>query len=122
MLLSLFQDGFHYLGVVVEVELDSASCLIRFGDCTEKWTHFGDIRRLSDEEPASPEPQETTEMKTPLPLVPKFCASLLSPMSMSSVGLVPEHVSRARKELPYDFDSLLWDENHQRNDKERSES
>jgi hypothetical protein len=26
---------------------------------------------------------------------------------------------RARKELPYDFDSLLWDESHQRNDKER---
>ena len=31
----------------------------------------------------------------------------------------PAHVLRARKELPYDFDSLLWDENHQRNDKER---
>ena len=31
----------------------------------------------------------------------------------------PAHVLSARKELPYDFDSLLWDENHQRNDKER---
>ena len=103
--------------MVVEVELDSASCLIRFGDCTEKWSHFGDIRRLGDEEPASPPPPPEPEIKTPIPAVPKFPSPLLSPVA--SFGLLPEHVARARKELPYDFDSLLWDENHQRNDKER---
>ena len=31
----------------------------------------------------------------------------------------PDHVLQARKSLPYQFDSLLWDDNHQRNDKER---
>ncbi len=95
------------------MELDSASCLIRFGDCTEKWSHFGDIRRLGDEEPTTPEP----EIKSPIFVAPKFSSPLLSPVS--SLGHVPDHVTRARKELPYDFDSLLWDENHQRNDKER---
>ena len=100
---------------MVEVELDSASCLIRFGDCTEKWSHFGDIRRLGDEEPEVPEPEP--EVKTPIPAVPKFSSPLLSPVTR--IGLVPDHVARARKELPYDFESLLWDENHQRNDKER---
>ena len=106
-----------YLGVVVEVELDSASCLVRFGDCTEKWSHFGDLRRLGDDEPADPEPEPKTPVSNPLPLpaVPKFNGSVLP----SETGSVPDHVLRARKELPYDFDSLLWDENHQRNDKER---
>ena len=28
-------------------------------------------------------------------------------------------VKAARKELPYEFDSLVWDENHTRNDRER---
>ena len=111
-----------YLGVVVEVELETASCLVRFGDCTEKWSHFGDLRRLGDEEPeAEPEPEliktPVTTISFSLPAVPKFNGSALN--HNCSNGTVPEHISRARKELPYDFDSLLWDENHQRNDKER---
>ena len=28
-------------------------------------------------------------------------------------------VKAARKELPYEFDSLVWDENHTRNDREK---
>jgi hypothetical protein len=113
-----------YLGVVVEVEPDSASCLVRFGDCTEKWSHFGDLRRLGDDEvEAETELETETELKTPilplntsLPAVPKFNGSVFP---VSDFGRVPDHVLRARKELPYDFDSLLWDESHQRNDKER---
>jgi hypothetical protein len=57
-----------YLGVVVDVELDSAFCLIRFGDCTEKWSHFGDLRRLGDEDSNS-EP-EVPAIKTPIPPPP----------------------------------------------------
>ncbi len=30
----------------------------------------------------------------------------------------PSHVADARKELPYDFDSLVWDSSHQRNESE----
>lgn len=108
-------DGLMYLGVVVEVEGASASCLVRFGDCTEKWAHFGDLRRLGDA--PSPDPQPGDAPLPPPPPAPLFKEA---PRPYSSTGCaLPDHILLARKELPYDFDSLLWDESHQRNDKER---
>jgi hypothetical protein len=100
-------DGLLYLGVLVEID-PGENCLVRFGDGTEKWATFGDIRRLggvpteSDSQNGHPAP--------PTPPTPP------PPVLMPFDGLdVPNHVLKARRELPYDFESLIWDANHERN-------
>ena len=35
------------------------------------------------------------------------------------INICSHRVKAARKELPYEFDSLVWDENHTRNDREK---
>ena len=47
------EDGLIYLGVVVEVEEEQGQCLVRFGDCTERWSSLSELQRLdviSDDE------------------------------------------------------------------------
>ena len=51
------EDGLIYFGVVVEVEQEQGQCLVRFGDCTERWSSFFELRRLGgDDEDESPPP------------------------------------------------------------------
>ena len=61
-------DGLVYLGVLVEVEPEAESpALVRFGDGTEKWAKFGDLRRIggaASEQP--PRPASTSRSATPL--------------------------------------------------------
>ena len=58
------EDGLIYLGVVVEMVEEPAECLIRFGDCTERWSSFNELQRLgeiSDDKcspPSTPAPSE----------------------------------------------------------------
>ena len=52
------EDGLIYLGVVVEVEEEQGQCLVRFGDCTERWSSFNELQLLdviSDDECSTPE-------------------------------------------------------------------
>ena len=43
-------DGLIYFGILVEVDHDQGQCLVRFGDSTERWANFYDLRRLEEEE------------------------------------------------------------------------
>lgn len=43
-------DGLIYFGIVVEVDKYAGQCLVRFGDCTERWSTFYELRRLGDPE------------------------------------------------------------------------
>lgn len=97
-------DGLLYLGVLVEVETDEA--LVRFGDGTEKTAKFGDLRRLGSAPPQLPTPTPSAPPTPPPPVLTPY-------------DDVPYHVLKARKELPYDFDSLIWDANHERNIEEK---
>lgn len=112
------QDGLLYLGVVVETDPDTNTCVVRFGDGQERRAQDTELRRLGTTGNCSPPPPPPPP--PPLPAV-KIRPPTSPPPILTPYGLedVPEHVTRARKELPYDFDSLLWDEAHQRNDKER---
>lgn len=106
-------DGLLYLGVLVEVEEDEA--LVRFGDGTEKSAKFGDLRRLgcsSDDPPPPPAEDPMPSISAP----PTPPPPILTPYD----GIdVPYHVLKARKELPYDFENLIWDANHERNIEEK---
>ena len=108
-------DGLLYLGIVVEIEENSA--IVRFGDGTEKTAKFGDLRKLG-----APEPDpETPPILTPRSVsgserVPTPPPPVLTPFDGMDV---PYHVLKARRELPYDFDSLIWDANHERNIEEK---
>ena len=137
-------DGLVYLGIAVEIDEDCGLCLVRFGDGVEKWGRLGkEVKSLNhgdepddDELPLEDSASGIQEEET--------CTSRLNGTQKSEVGpvkrrskesrskkrsranspqispkITPAHVLRARKELPYDFESLLWDKNHQRNDKER---
>ncbi len=105
------EDGLLYLGVVVEIENDE-SMLIRFGDGDEKWGSSRDLRPLGGGGSGAGNDGGVDNFRPPTPPPP-----ILAPYDGHFE--IPHHVLRARKELPYDFDDLLWDENHQRNDKER---
>ena len=90
---------------------DSASGIQEEENCTSRLngtqkSEVGPVKRRSKESRSKKRSRANSPQVSP-----KIFDLLCQPM--------PAHVLRARKELPYDFDSLLWDENHQRNDKER---
>jgi len=96
-------DGLLYLGVLVEIEDEDH--LVRFGDGSEKKAKVGDLRRLGNI------PNEVPRSAPPTPPPP-----ILTPYDGMDV---PFHVLQARKELPYDFENLIWDSNHERNIEEK---
>ena len=104
-------DGLLYLGVLVEVEDDDF--LVRFGDGSEKEAKIGELRRLGPVPQPSPSilPTPPTRSAPPTPPPP-----ILTPFDATEL---PYHVVNARKALPYDFDSLIWDTNHERNIEEK---
>ena len=132
------KDGLVYLGIAVEIDEASGMCLVRFGDGAERWGRLGkevkslgqgdeideddDIEDAPDETESALVSNETSRGLEKVNQGVKQSRGKRRP-SLNSYQPVsketPAHVLRARKELPYDFDSLLWDENHQRNDKER---
>ena len=137
-------DGLVYLGIAVEIDETSGMCLVRFGDGGERWGRLGkEVKSLSmgdelddDDETLEVTPNGIQEEETgPSPLQDTHISQLRTAKTLTKESRgkrrsstnsfprvpkeTPAHVLRARKELPYDFDSLLWDENHQRNDKER---
>ena len=135
------KDGLVYLGIAVEIDEPSGMCLVRFGDGDERWGRLGkEVKSLAegdeleDEEvevnananqendgkqhpPPNKKFKELSSIRRVKESRPKRRLSTNSAQAVPKE--TPAHVLRARKELPYDFDSLLWDENHQRNDKER---
>ena len=138
-------DGLVYLGIAVEIDEPSGMCLVRFGDGAERWGRLGkEVKSLAladeldddvDEITAHPTNGIHEEEPSP-PSIPHVQSNKIRQTknrsnesrgkrrsSVNSFPTItketPAHVLRARKELPYDFESLLWDENHQRNDKER---
>ena len=108
-------DGLLYLGVLVEIDEDEVEqpALVRFGDGSEKRANFGDLRRIGLESgpstPVLPSSASSRPATPPPPVLTPFDHHLD----------LPYHVSNARKELPYDFDSLIWDTNHERNIEEK---
>ena len=108
-------DGLLYLGVLVEIDEDEVEqpALVRFGDGSEKRANFGDLRRIGLESgPSTPVLPSSTSSRPATPPPP-----VLTPFDHHLD--LPYHVSNARKELPYDFDSLIWDTNHERNIEEK---
>ena len=112
------EDGLIYFGVVVEVEQEQGQCLVRFGDCTERWSSFDELRRLggiSDDEctppstPARPEPVGIEALHAQLAQIETAWQEEIK---------LPAHVEEARRQLNYSWDSLEWDEAHQRNSAE----
>jgi len=109
------EDGLIYFGVVVEVEQEQGQCLVRFGDCTERWSSFDELRRLggvSDD--------ESTPPSTPAPAEPVGIEALHAQLAEIETAWqeevkLPVHVEEARRQLNYNWDSLEWDEAHQRN-------
>lgn len=205
-------DGLMYFGVIVEVDEDVLQCLVRFPDCTEKWSPFWDVRRLGEKEPQDEDQQEDQDhlrikrlqqnLRTPsldeddvdeeeevaevdvaendveedededdddeesddeprlintddYYVDPDFHLQTSSSGGQSRTATsvpatkaprtrgkrtsscarrgrqprttpqplvrqpTPDRVKRARKELPYKFDNLVWDANHTRNDHDK---
>jgi len=139
------QDGLIYFGIVVEVENDTGQCLVRFGDCTERWSSFYELRRLGDPE-CEPEVEVKEEAESPdhhlhLPPPPEEGKSFIERLHIElnaelnvdddevkteetcddddEFAELPHHVTEARSQLSYDFTSLVWDSNHQRNESEQ---
>ncbi len=90
----------------------------RFGDCTERWSSFFELRRLGD-----PEEEEGDEGTSglPAPSPPKTRLELLQEEEEGGEEEVelPPHVVEARHQLSYDFESLVWDSAHQRNETDK---
>lgn len=124
-------DGLIYFGIIVEVDHDAGQCLVRFGDCTERWSFFNELKRLGDPDsleppaPATPtQPPATPTQPTPtknsgtaavpnnVKLEPSEEEEEMKPV------VVPCHVEKSRGQLSYKFDILLWDSSHQRNQQE----
>ena len=59
------EDGLIYLGVVAEVEEEQGKCLVRFGDCTERWSSFNELQRLGEISDDECTPPSTTEPPDP---------------------------------------------------------
>ena len=119
-------DGLIYFGIVVEVDHDSGQCLVRFGDCSEKWANFFELRRL-DEDPAveedTPAPSSAGKVTTLEQFHQELSKDLIDPWQeitedIESEIKLPEHVIKARSQLSYDWDGLIWDEAHQVNQTE----
>ena len=118
-------DGLIYFGIVVEVDHDIDQCLVRFGDCTEKWANFYDLRRLESEEENSQngvEEQVTSNCNpSKVTIIEQFHQELSKelidpwPDGIEDVEAeikLPDHVIKARSQLSYDWDGLVWDEAH----------
>jgi hypothetical protein len=90
---------------------------VRFGDCTERWSSFFELRRLGDpEEEEEDEGEEEEEGETSeQPSPPK---SRLEEEEQEPPVELPQHVIEARQQLSYDFESLVWDSAHHRNETE----
>ena len=117
------EDGLIYFGVVVEVEQEQGQCLVRFGDCTERWSSFDELRRLgNDEEEAEP---AVDPVPSPAPATPEPTGLIALHQQLAALETwrhesfkLPPHVEEARSQLSYIWDSLEWDEAHQRNSAE----
>ena len=119
-------DGLIYFGIVVEVDHELGQCLVRFGDSTEKWANFFDLRRLETDE-TEPEPAPLVKEETkPVTLIEQFhqelSKELLDPPWQETPEeevereiKLPDHVVAARSKLNYDWEGLVWDESHQVN-------
>ena len=91
------EDGLIYFGVVVEVEQEQGQCLVRFGDCTERWSSFDELRRLggvSDD--------ESTPPSTPAPAEPVGIEALHAQLAEIETAWqeevkLPVHVEEARR-------------------------
>ena len=130
-------DGLVYLGIAVEIDEPSGMCLVRFGDGDERWGRLGkEVKSLTHGDEPDDDELPLDDSASVIKEVKELQKSEISPIKnrvkesrgkkrsrANSLQILPKetpaHVLRARKELPYDFESLLWDENHQRNDKER---
>lgn len=40
------EDGLFYFGTIVEVQTTEEKCLVQFGDSTETWAHYRDLRKV----------------------------------------------------------------------------
>lgn len=135
-----FPNEYKYFGIIVDVESDDELCLVRYGDRTEKWSSFSDVKKLFTLEQLINEEESSIETDTyhEDEVKPKVNGLLMrsrksnskhspqdSPSSLHTPPVtpsdifVPEYVQEARASLPYNFDSLKWDENHLKNDQER---
>jgi len=135
-----FPNDYKYFGIVVDIESDDELCLVRYGDRTEKWSPFRDVKKLfSVEELIKREPSYETDtfqddddkskvkVLTTIkstksnfkPILHESPSSLHTPPVTPSDIFVPEYVQEARTALPYNFDTLKWDENHLKNDQDK---
>ena len=98
--------------------------MVRFGDATEKWANFYELRRL--EEPEELEPSHSAEEReTKVTVIEQFhrelTKQLIDPWREASEEVteeelkIPDHVVKARSQLSYNWDGLEWDEAHQVN-------
>ena len=116
-------DGLIYFGILVEVDHDQGQCLVRFGDSTERWANFYDLRRLEEEESSLNVSDEAAGGKATT--IEQFHQELSRQLSRTwdhanieeteKEIKLPDHVIKARSQLSYDFDSLVWDAAHQIN-------
>lgn len=116
-------DGLIYFGIIVEVDHDAGQCLVRFGDCTERWSFFHELKRLGDPDSLEPPAQAPAISSQPITTTPRAPANnvKLEPAEEEEEAkpvVVPSHVEKARGQLSYKFDSLVWDSSHQRNQQE----
>jgi len=115
------QDGLIYFGIVVEVDQDIGQCLVRFGDSTERWSNFYELSRLGDTEEGHEPYGKTTTTPPPKPKLEPPNEQLKTETADSAEDApeeVPPHVIDARRQLSYNFESLVWDSAHQRNESE----
>ena len=113
-------DGLIYFGVLVEVDQDQGQCLVRFGDSTERWANFYDLRRLEEEENSLSISDDASKVT----VIEQFHQELSRQLTQSWQHAdpetekeikLPDHVIKARGQLSYDFEGLVWDAAHQIN-------
>jgi len=106
-------DGLIYFGIIVEVDHELGQCLVRFGDCTERWSFFNDLKRMGDQDALEP------------PIAPSLTTTQTNfkeePFEEEEIKpvILPDHVIKARSQLSYKYESLIWDSAHQHNNQEK---
>lgn len=119
-----FPNDFKYYGVVVDVESDEEICLVRYGDRTEKWASFDDVKKLT---PYFKIKAELAREKNPVKSLSKPLKSRTKPkpvkletlLESRDFLLVSDRVFKAPPNKPFRFETLTWDDNHLKMDEER---
>ena len=93
--------------------------MFRFGDCTERWSFFHELKRLGDSDSLDPPKSSSSSVILDPVSVKLEAIEAEDELEMKPIiKIIPEHIIKSRSQLSYKFDLLVWVVGHQRNSQE----